>query len=186
MEILPPVVAVFKLTAGCAMGKVVFPAPCSSVSHLPLRQPLFYRTFKPWKEREQVLFPELLWGIRGAELWPSFPLWFRGGRSAEPSPRLQDMAHVSAGVGATLSQVALPLSSPSLLVRTSNCLQTYKPNKFYFFPISPQNYQVMDTALGRGLSVQSSHNPSVPASPAWHSWGIADVNLGVLLNYYIM
>lgn len=138
-------------------GKVVFPAPCSSVPHLPLGQPLFHRTFKPWKEREQVLFPELPWGVRGAELWPRFPLPFRGGRRAEPGPHPQDMAQVW---GQHCHTWPFLHPRPSLLVRTPTAFRLMTQPVLLLSSI-PQHCQGVDAALGAGLSVQPSHSPWV-------------------------
>lgn len=114
------------------------------------------------RRESQVLFPELPWGVRGAELWPSFPPPFRGGPRAEPGPRAQDTAQVWG------QHVALPPPSSQ-----PPCKDFPVPPDSETPPVLlssiPQGCQGVDAALGTGLSLQPSHNPSVlhprPGSP---------------------
>lgn len=161
MQILPPVVAVLKLTAGCAVGRlcsqlpaVLFPI-CHWGSHCSVGPSSHER-------RESKCFFQSCRGVlEGLSYDPaSHP---HSGVAEEPSPA-PSPGH-GTGVGTALSHVALPPPSSSQPpCKDSSCLQTYNPTSFTSCQHPPALPGVA-AALGAGLAC-SLHTVPGPASLA--------------------
>lgn len=163
-------------------GKVVFPAPCSSVSHLPLGS---HRSVGPssHERRESKCFFQSCRGVsEGLSYDPASHS--HCGVAKEPSPVPIPSTRRRCG-GSTVTRGPSSIPVPASLQGLPTAFRLINQPVLLLSNI-PQRCQGVDAALGAGLSVQPSHNPRVPASPAWLSSSVANVNLGVLLNYAIM
>lgn len=179
MEILPPVVAVLKLIAGCAVGRscsqlpaVLFPI-CHWGSHCSIGPSSHER-------RESKCFFQSCHGVlEGLSYDPASHS--HSGVAEEPSPVPMPRTRHRAA----LSHVALPPSSSQPPCKDSSCLQTYNPTNFTSFQHPPALSGCGCCPESR--AVRAAFTQSLcPASLAPLSWSAASVNLGVLLNYAIM
>lgn len=125
MEILPPVVAVLKLLAGW-VGKLVFPAPCTSVSICHWGSHGSTGPSSHERRERKCFFQSCCGVLEGLSYDPtSHP---HSGVAEEPSP--VPVPRTRRRCGGNTWPFLHP--SPSLLVGTSSCPQAYQPNQLDF------------------------------------------------------